>query len=75
MLFLFCFPAWVEAVWDLEFTEGKPLDDTIEEELAASGDKAFRTLYHCFLTHVPDQQQSTSSNEASQVQLICFICF
>uniref|UniRef100_A0A3Q1H262 Condensin-2 complex subunit D3 n=1 Tax=Acanthochromis polyacanthus TaxID=80966 RepID=A0A3Q1H262_9TELE len=36
MLFLFCFPAWVEAVWDLEFTEGKPLDDTIEEELAAT---------------------------------------
>ncbi|XP_035801097.2 condensin-2 complex subunit D3 isoform X2 [Amphiprion ocellaris] len=58
--------AWVDAVWDLEFTEGKPLDDTIEEELAASGDKAFRTLYHCLLTHVPDQQQSTSSNGASQ---------
>uniref|UniRef100_A0AAQ5ZYB1 Condensin complex subunit 1 C-terminal domain-containing protein n=1 Tax=Amphiprion ocellaris TaxID=80972 RepID=A0AAQ5ZYB1_AMPOC len=51
MLFMFCFPAWVDAVWDLEFTEGKPLDDTIEEELAASGDKAFRTLYHCLLTH------------------------
>uniref|UniRef100_A0A3Q1AYP7 Condensin-2 complex subunit D3 n=1 Tax=Amphiprion ocellaris TaxID=80972 RepID=A0A3Q1AYP7_AMPOC len=62
MLFMFCFPAWVDAVWDLEFTEGKPLDDTIEEELAASGDKAFRTLYHCLLTHVPDQPNNNDKN-------------
>ncbi|XP_008288507.1 condensin-2 complex subunit D3 [Stegastes partitus] len=57
---------WVEAVWDLEFTEGKPLDNAIEEELAASGDKAFRSLYQCILAHAADQQQSTGSNGASQ---------
>uniref|UniRef100_A0A3B5A2Y2 Non-SMC condensin II complex subunit D3 n=1 Tax=Stegastes partitus TaxID=144197 RepID=A0A3B5A2Y2_9TELE len=44
---------WVEAVWDLEFTEGKPLDNAIEEELAASGDKAFRSLYQSLtVSHV-----------------------
>ncbi|XP_037322462.2 condensin-2 complex subunit D3 [Pungitius pungitius] len=48
--------AWVNAVWDLEFTERKPLDDTIAEQLSVSGDKDFRTLYQCLLDHAVDQQ-------------------
>uniref|UniRef100_A0A4W6DN72 Non-SMC condensin II complex, subunit D3 n=1 Tax=Lates calcarifer TaxID=8187 RepID=A0A4W6DN72_LATCA len=28
--------AWVDAVWDLEFTERKPLDNTLEEELTGT---------------------------------------
>uniref|UniRef100_A0A3B4Y8L8 Uncharacterized protein n=1 Tax=Seriola lalandi dorsalis TaxID=1841481 RepID=A0A3B4Y8L8_SERLL len=63
--------AWVDEVWDLEFTERKSLDDAIEEELAASGDKAFRNLYKCLLAHAADQQQSVGTGEASQVKLIC----
>uniref|UniRef100_A0AAQ4SAF4 Condensin complex subunit 1 C-terminal domain-containing protein n=1 Tax=Gasterosteus aculeatus aculeatus TaxID=481459 RepID=A0AAQ4SAF4_GASAC len=37
--------AWVDAVWDLEFTKRIPLDDTIAGHLSVSGDKDFRTLY------------------------------
>uniref|UniRef100_A0A3Q3JDK2 Condensin complex subunit 1 C-terminal domain-containing protein n=1 Tax=Monopterus albus TaxID=43700 RepID=A0A3Q3JDK2_MONAL len=43
---------WVDAVWDSDFTERKPLDDTIEEELVVSGDKAFRKLCQCLLLTV-----------------------
>ncbi|XP_047460078.1 condensin-2 complex subunit D3 [Mugil cephalus] len=58
--------AWVDAVWDLEFTERTPLDDNIEEELAASGDKSFRKLHQCLLSRAADQRQSTGNDEASQ---------
>ncbi|XP_044070420.1 condensin-2 complex subunit D3 [Siniperca chuatsi] len=58
--------AWVDAVWDLEFTERKPLDDTTEEKLTVSGDKAFRTLYQCLLAHAADQQQFAGRDGASQ---------
>lgn len=62
------FPAWVEAMWDVEFTESKPLDDSIKEELTATGDKAFRNLYQCLLAHADDQQQSPGRDQASQVK-------
>ncbi|XP_034408287.1 condensin-2 complex subunit D3 isoform X2 [Cyclopterus lumpus] len=54
--------AWVDAVWDLEFTEQTPLDDTIEDELSVSGDKAFRTLYQCLLAHAANQQDEASQS-------------
>lgn len=60
----------MDAVWDVEFTESKPLDDPIKEELTAAGDKAFRNLYQCLLAHAEEQQQSAGSDEASQVKLI-----
>ncbi|KAM6915873.1 condensin-2 complex subunit D3 [Xenentodon cancila] len=58
--------AWVDEVWDVEFTERKPLDDIIEEELMASRDKAFKDLYHCLLCHAADQPQSAGSDDVSQ---------
>uniref|UniRef100_A0AAX7VLI2 Condensin complex subunit 1 C-terminal domain-containing protein n=1 Tax=Astatotilapia calliptera TaxID=8154 RepID=A0AAX7VLI2_ASTCA len=33
IILFFLFLAWVDAVWEVEFTERKPLDKTIEEEL------------------------------------------
>ncbi|XP_030012337.1 condensin-2 complex subunit D3 isoform X2 [Sphaeramia orbicularis] len=60
-----CLP-WVDEVWDLEFTEKKSLDDTIEEDLTASDEKAFRDLYQCLLAHTAEQQQSTDTDAASQ---------
>uniref|UniRef100_A0A671W1A1 Non-SMC condensin II complex, subunit D3 n=1 Tax=Sparus aurata TaxID=8175 RepID=A0A671W1A1_SPAAU len=45
------FSDWVDAVWDLEFTERKPLDEIAEEEFAVSGHKSFRALYQCVLAH------------------------
>eukprot|EP00066_Takifugu_rubripes_P012190 XP_011601456.1 PREDICTED: condensin-2 complex subunit D3 [Takifugu rubripes] len=56
---------WVDTVWDLEFTERKLLDNTIEEELAISGEKAFLTLYKCVLAHSTDQQQPPNRDGAS----------
>lgn len=64
---VFFFVAWVNLAWDTEFTERSPLDDVLEKEVDESEDEAFRTLYHCFLTYVPDQQHSTSINGSSQV--------
>ncbi|XP_045927155.1 condensin-2 complex subunit D3 [Micropterus dolomieu] len=58
--------AWVDAVWDLEFTERKPLDDTTEEELTLSGDKDFRTLYQCLLDHAAADQQAAGTDGAPQ---------
>ncbi|XP_041865621.1 condensin-2 complex subunit D3 [Melanotaenia boesemani] len=57
--------AWVDAVWDLEFTERKPLDEPLEEDLAASGHKAFRNLYQCLLAHAAEQQHSVGNDGAS----------
>uniref|UniRef100_A0A3P9Q8W3 Non-SMC condensin II complex, subunit D3 n=1 Tax=Poecilia reticulata TaxID=8081 RepID=A0A3P9Q8W3_POERE len=42
---------WVDAVWDLEFMERKPLDHIIEDEVCAGGEKSFRSLIHCLLEH------------------------
>ncbi|XP_026164788.1 condensin-2 complex subunit D3 isoform X2 [Mastacembelus armatus] len=58
--------AWVEAVWDLEFTERRPLDDTIQQELIVNWEKAFRNLYQCLLVHGVDQQQSAGRDGTSE---------
>lgn len=57
-------------VWDLEFTERKVLDESIEEELAAIGEEAFLTLYKCVLAHSGDQQQPNRDG-SSLVSTIC----
>ncbi|KAM4730294.1 condensin-2 complex subunit D3 [Anableps anableps] len=59
-------PDWVDAVWDLEFTERKPLDHVVEDELCAGGEKPFRDLYLHLLQHAADQQQSAGRDGASQ---------
>ncbi|CAJ1066500.1 condensin-2 complex subunit D3 isoform X1 [Xyrichtys novacula] len=58
--------AWVDEVWDLEFTERKQLDDTIAGELEVVGEKDFRKLYQCLLTHAAEQQHSAGIDGASQ---------
>ncbi|XP_027863592.1 condensin-2 complex subunit D3 isoform X1 [Xiphophorus couchianus] len=59
---------WVDAVWDLEFMERKPLDHIIEDEVCASGEKSFRSLIHCLLEHAADQQQPAGRDGPSQLQ-------
>ncbi|XP_039478021.1 condensin-2 complex subunit D3 isoform X1 [Oreochromis aureus] len=56
---------WVDAVWEVEFTESIPLDKTIEEELIARQEKSFTALYQCLLANA-DQYQSAGSDGASQ---------
>ncbi|XP_028278465.1 condensin-2 complex subunit D3 [Parambassis ranga] len=58
---------WVDAVWDLEFIERKPLDDAIEEELTSRADRGLRTLYQCLLASAADQRQSDGGNGAPQI--------
>ncbi|XP_076025344.1 condensin-2 complex subunit D3 [Genypterus blacodes] len=58
--------AWVDEVWELEFTESKPLPGDIEEELTASGEKAFRKLYQCLLPHAVQQDPPADNNDNSQ---------
>uniref|UniRef100_A0AAX7TWJ8 Condensin complex subunit 1 C-terminal domain-containing protein n=1 Tax=Astatotilapia calliptera TaxID=8154 RepID=A0AAX7TWJ8_ASTCA len=61
IILFFLFLAWVDAVWEVEFTERKPLDKTIEEELTARREKSFTALYQCLLAHA-DQYQSAGSD-------------
>ncbi|CAG6018121.1 unnamed protein product [Menidia menidia] len=56
---------WVDAVWELEFTERKALDDATNKELTATKGNAFQTLYHC-LIRASEQTNSASSDGASQ---------
>lgn len=72
IILFFLFLAWVDAVWEVEFTERKPLDKTIEEELTARREKSFTALYQCLLAHA-DQYQSAGSDGASQVSKLVFL--
>lgn len=77
--------AWVDEVWDLEFTEGKALEDVVMEEeweaeqqpAAAAQDEAFKALYQCLLVHANDQRQSTGGDRVSAVRagahLVCLL--
>lgn len=64
-------------MWDSEFTERTPLEDSIEDELAVSENKSFKTLYQCLLVHAADQQQQQSAGRdgASQVKLILHLLY
>ncbi|XP_034537815.1 condensin-2 complex subunit D3 isoform X2 [Notolabrus celidotus] len=58
--------AWVDEVWDLEFTERKQLDDALGGDVVVIGVKDFKHLYQCLLTHAAEQQQSAGRDGASQ---------
>ncbi|XP_043992629.1 condensin-2 complex subunit D3 isoform X1 [Gambusia affinis] len=64
---------WVDAVWDLEFMERKPLDHIMEDEVCAGGEKSFRSLIHCLLEHAAVQQQPPGRDGASQLQGVWMI--
>ncbi|XP_077350803.1 condensin-2 complex subunit D3 isoform X2 [Festucalex cinctus] len=65
--------AWVDAVWDAEFTEMMPMEDDIEVELAACGEEDFRRLYTCLLALSEEQLQSSSRDDSSQVYLSIWV--
>lgn len=54
--------------WDLEFTEIRPLDVDLDEELTARGEH-FLNLHKCILKYA-GLQQSAARDEASQVKPI-----
>ncbi|KAF3842385.1 hypothetical protein F7725_024336 [Dissostichus mawsoni] len=51
------------------------MEDSIEDELAVSGNNSFKSLYQCLLVHAADQQQSADGDGASQVKLILHLLY
>ncbi|XP_063273815.1 condensin-2 complex subunit D3 isoform X2 [Prinia subflava] len=52
---------WVDAVWDLDFTETEPLDAWIAEEITADGLDAFTRLYRTLAPFAAGGQESTEN--------------
>ncbi|KAJ8347580.1 hypothetical protein SKAU_G00261690 [Synaphobranchus kaupii] len=53
--------AWVDTVWDLEFSEAEPLDPLIEEEIIGNGLDSFKAVYKCLLPFATDAAGSTDN--------------
>ncbi|XP_038017371.1 condensin-2 complex subunit D3 isoform X3 [Motacilla alba alba] len=49
---------WVDAAWDLDFTETEPLDPWIAEEITAGGLDAFTRLYSALAPFAAGEQES-----------------
>ncbi|XP_076968507.1 condensin-2 complex subunit D3 isoform X2 [Tamandua tetradactyla] len=54
-------PAWVDTVWDLDFTETEPLDPSIEAEITENGLKVFTQLYESLFPFATEEHGSTES--------------
>ncbi|XP_058145274.1 condensin-2 complex subunit D3 isoform X2 [Dasypus novemcinctus] len=54
-------PAWVDTVWDLDFTETEPLDPSIEAEIIENGLDAFIQLYESLFPFATEEHGSTES--------------
>ncbi|KAJ1175182.1 hypothetical protein NDU88_000473 [Pleurodeles waltl] len=53
--------AWVDTVWELDFTETEPLDSRVQEEITENGVEAFNKLYKCLYPFAVEDQE-TSEN-------------
>ncbi|NXC84412.1 CNDD3 protein, partial [Cercotrichas coryphoeus] len=49
---------WVDAVWDLDFTDTEPLDSQIAEEITANGPNTFTCLYQALEPFAAGDQES-----------------
>ncbi|XP_034865212.1 condensin-2 complex subunit D3 [Mirounga leonina] len=54
-------PEWVDAVWELDFTETEPLDPSIEAEILETGLNAFTKLYESVFPFATEEHGSTES--------------
>uniref|UniRef100_A0A7N5K322 Condensin-2 complex subunit D3 n=1 Tax=Ailuropoda melanoleuca TaxID=9646 RepID=A0A7N5K322_AILME len=52
---------WVDAVWELDFTETEPLDPGIEAEILDTGLNAFTKLYESIFPFATEEHGSTES--------------
>uniref|UniRef100_A0A7M4FS67 Condensin-2 complex subunit D3 n=1 Tax=Crocodylus porosus TaxID=8502 RepID=A0A7M4FS67_CROPO len=60
--FVFCFSqAWVDTVWDLDFTEAEPLDSRVEEGITEDGLDAFTRLYDTLSPFAAEDHGTTES--------------
>lgn len=56
--FIFLLSAWVDTMWDLEFTEFEPLDPRIAEDITADGLDSFTSLYSALAPFAAGEQES-----------------
>ncbi|XP_066059756.1 condensin-2 complex subunit D3 isoform X3 [Chamaea fasciata] len=54
-------PVWVDAVWDLDFTETEPLEPWIAEEITADGLNTFTRLYNALVPFAAEDEESTEN--------------
>ncbi|XP_075046453.1 condensin-2 complex subunit D3 [Mixophyes fleayi] len=53
--------AWVDSVWELEFTEAELLDPRVEAEITDNGLEVFNNLYESLLPFASEDQENTRS--------------
>ncbi|KAE8591973.1 hypothetical protein XENTR_v10018618 [Xenopus tropicalis] len=53
--------AWVDSVWELDFTETEPLDSRIEAEISENGLEAFSTLHESLLPFASEELENNRS--------------
>ncbi|XP_014449232.3 condensin-2 complex subunit D3 [Alligator mississippiensis] len=53
--------AWVDTVWDLDFTEAEPLDSRVEEGITEDGLDAFTQLYKTLYPFAAEDHGTTES--------------
>uniref|UniRef100_A0A803V0P6 Condensin-2 complex subunit D3 n=1 Tax=Ficedula albicollis TaxID=59894 RepID=A0A803V0P6_FICAL len=54
-------PLWVDAVWDLDFTDTEPLDPRIAEEITTNGLSTFTCLYQALEPFAAGDQESSEN--------------
>ncbi|XP_067827123.1 condensin-2 complex subunit D3 [Heptranchias perlo] len=50
--------AWVDTVWELDFTEAEPLDSRLEEEITENGLETFSQLYESLFKFTDQHQEA-----------------
>ncbi|XP_077105659.1 condensin-2 complex subunit D3 [Ranitomeya variabilis] len=50
--------AWVDSVWDLDFTESEPLDSRVEADIVENGLEVLNYLYEALLPFTSDDQSA-----------------
>ncbi|KAM9221269.1 condensin-2 complex subunit D3 isoform 1-T1 [Dugong dugon] len=53
--------AWVDTVWELDFTETEPLDSSVEAEIIENGLDAFTRLYESLFPFATEEHGSTEN--------------
>uniref|UniRef100_A0A8C3C4T7 Condensin-2 complex subunit D3 n=1 Tax=Cairina moschata TaxID=8855 RepID=A0A8C3C4T7_CAIMO len=73
LFFFSCLVVWVNAVWDLDFTEAEPLDPKIEREITEDGLNAFTCLYQALSPFTVNIWALFAENNLSQNALVAVL--
>lgn len=56
--YVFFLSVWVNAAWELDFTEAEPLDSRLAEEITGDGLDAFTGLYRSLLPFAAEHREN-----------------